>query len=77
MQCRLSSNATVGFEPPLPGELRLFLLANFIAPHKMPRNLFLTRAFSDKGRRRGLPLVVLSFCTSTKTFAKGVSSRLF
>jgi hypothetical protein len=77
MQCRLSSDTIAGFEPPFSGELRLILLANFIAPHKMPRNLFLTRAFSDKGRRRGLPLVVLSFCASTKTFAKGVSSRLF
>jgi hypothetical protein len=37
MRCRLSSDTTTGFEPPFPGELRLILLANFVALHKMMR----------------------------------------
>jgi hypothetical protein len=39
-QCRAAFPRTrqaFGLEPPFPGELHVILLANFIAPHKMPR----------------------------------------
>ncbi len=32
-----STRQAFGFEPPFPGERHVILLANFIAPHKMPR----------------------------------------
>lgn len=37
------------------------------------RELALTRAFSGEGHKRGLPLVVLSFCRITRTFTNGAA----
>jgi hypothetical protein len=37
-------------------------------------SLFLIRTFSGKRHNRGLPLVVLSFCLVTTTFANGAAS---